>query len=551
MSADATIPSLLGRVARAGAWAALVYWGAYALVTPVTTIDSQMYNLTRVELAARGGLFDNGYFTSVFHVIFPWTFDALHLPFLQLGWGYALPSYLCLAGTCLVAYTLVRARFGADAAWVAVASLLSLTCLVYQGTSTKNDIPVLFAGAVWLYARWRWRQEARDHHLVWMVLAIGFMAGAKTTGVLYGLMLSLWTIGELRGRRRLSLQVVGGLAITFLLFGSVETYVESVRLYGHPLGPPPLLHRMGNHDGIRGGLANLTRHVTASVYVGPTDFRDGQTGVNRLAGAARTLLAWTGLTDAGTDPRFPDSNLFFSQSGLEELSGFGPMGTLAMAVMLGACLCWRPRAVWWRLAMAALLGVILVSLTVAYTSWTNRYLIGAYALGTLALVCLLWETEFRGSRILRWGCALLALAAMAAAPLLSFNRRPADLLAALRDRDRFETATVPVVGRVRERLRDLHARSPQGRVYLVVTDESVVLPLVEDRALGVVMVTKPVFNRLAAARRLDPGDLVVLESPSNLAMLLLVEAVTAPNVFSLNQTSSRFIYQVVASPARR
>lgn len=547
MTADAPPLSVLGRIARFFAWGALAYWGVYALVAPVTTIDAQMYNLARLELAARGGLFGNGYFTSVFHVIFPWSFDAVHLPFLRLGWGYSLPSFCCLAGTCFVVFKLVRARFGAEAAWVAVVSLLSLPCLVYQGSSTKNDIPLLFCGAVWSYARWRWRREARGVHLVWMVLAIGFMAGAKTTGLLYGFILALWTLWELRGSRRFARRVGGGLVGAVLLFGSVETYVESARIYGHPFGPPALLHRLGNHDGVRGGAANLIRHLGGGIYAGPTSFRDGQVAATAVSGAARKLLGWLRLTDAGTDPRFRDRTLFFTQSGLEELSGFGPVGMLAVATMLGAGVRWRPRERWWQLAGAAFLGLCVVSLTVAYNQWTNRYLISWYALGTVAVVCALWERESPWARTMRRGFLAVVGAGVIAAPLLSFNRGPAALRAAVWDRERFETGAFPLVGKIRERLRRLRAGTPAARVYFVVSDESVVLPILEDESLDALLVTPAQFRRMAEQGFLADGDLVTQESVTAWPFLARVEEVSAPNVYSDHGTVSRWIYRVVKS----
>lgn len=87
MTTEAPALSWTGRVARAVSLLMFAYWGLYALLAPVTNIDSQMYNLARLELALRGGLFANPYFTSVFHVMHPWGFDAVHLPFMALGWG--------------------------------------------------------------------------------------------------------------------------------------------------------------------------------------------------------------------------------------------------------------------------------------------------------------------------------------------------------------------------------------------------------------------------------------------------------------------------------
>lgn len=536
--------SPLGRVARILFWGGFAYWAVYALVAPVTTIDSQMYNLARLELAARGGLFDSDYFTSVFHVITPWSYDAAHFPFMRLGWGCALPGFLCLTGTLFVVFSMLRSRFGPDAAWVGAASLLALPCLVYQGASTKNDIPILFCGAVWAYARWRWRREGRGTHLVWMVFAIGFMAGAKTTGVVYGFILALATFWELRQRRDLVLRVAGGLVAVGILVGSVETYVESTRIYRHPLGPPALQQRLSNRDGLRGGAANLIRHFGGGIYFGPTDFSEGQATAWAVSGAARRALAALGLADAGTEPRFRDQRLFFAQTGMEELSGFGPLGTLALLVVVVAIFYWRPRSQWWRLAMCSLLGFGLVSVTLAYHSWMNRYLISWYALATLALVCALWENEGPKVRLAR--AAVLAFVAFGviAAPLQSFNRGPSALVAALTDRERLETSAFPIEGRMRERLRALRSQTPASRIFMVVHDESVILPILEDKKLAATFVAPATLLRLAQAGRLAAGDLVVLESGSPPPFLAEIEEVSAPNVFSRNGIVTQRIYRV-------
>ena len=549
MIAGAAPLSPLGRFARAVFWGGFGYWAIYALVAPVTTIDSQMYNLARLELAARGGLFNSDYFTSVFHVIFPWSYDAVHFPFMRLGWGCALPGFFCLTGTLFVVFRLMRERFGAEAAWVAAASLLALPCLVYQGSSTKNDIPILFCGATWLYARWRWHRENRGTHLVWMILAIGFMTGAKTTGILYGLVLALITLWEIRGSRLLLRRAIGGLLLVVVLFGSVETYVESARIYGHPLGPPALQRRLSNRDGVRGGAANLVRHLAGGIYFGPTDFSEGQATAWAVANTVRKFLGATGLEDAGIEPRYPDRTLFFSQSGMEELSGFGPVGMLGCLTMLTAVFYWRPRSRWWQLAITALVGIGIVSMTLAYHRWMNRYLISWYALATIGVVCALWESDGAWSRRARWIFGFVVAAWVIAAPLLSFNRGPAALVAAIRDRERLETSADPVVGRMRERLRVWRAQVPAAGIYLVANDESVILPLLTDKQIAVNVVTPAVLRQLVATGRLARGDLVVAEGSAPAPGLTEVEAVSAPNVFSASDTVTQHIYRVPDAPS--
>jgi hypothetical protein len=138
-----------------------------------------------------------------------------------------------------------------------------------------------------------------------------------------------------------------------------------------------------------------------------------------------------------------------------------------------------------------------------------------------------------------------------AAPLLSLNRGPAALVASLTDRERVETSAYPLVGKIRERLRALHAQAPESRVYFVVSDESVVLPILEDKKLDALLVTPTQFRRMAAAGDVVRGDLVIQESEEDLPFLAKVEEVLAPNVYAEGQTVTRWIYRVAESPAAK
>lgn len=535
--------SALGTVAKIVSCAMLAYWGLYAAVTPVTNVDSQIYNIARIELAARGGFFNNGMF-GAYHVMFPWTFDALHLPFVVVGWGYALPSFLCLIGTCFIAFTLIKSKYGSDAAWVAILGLLGLTCLVYQGTSTKNDIPIIFCGATWIYARWRWKREVKNRHLVWMVLAIGFMAGSKTTGALYGIILACWNLWELRSNKKFAIIVMAGFAGSFVFLGSVETYIESARRFGHPLGPPTALEELKNVDGVGGGVANLTRHITGSIYVGPVNSADSHGIADVLTQVETKLLTSIGLVHAGIHPKYRDKPHILFQSGFEELSGFGPVGTIAMGMMLAACLFWRPKALWWKLAATGFVGILLVSITVSYTDWMKRYLIGWYALGTIAAVCALWETQSRRRQLYQWGFGLIALASAVAAPALSFNRGPLAIIAAVTNRDQFETCNYPLIGKVRERLRVLRSKNPNSHIYYIVCDSSLILPIIEDPVLDAILVTPTQSLALAARGLVVPGDLIIVDALISPQSIPPIEEVSAPNIFENNRIITQAIYQI-------
>jgi hypothetical protein len=68
----------------------MLYWAACAVLLPVTTWDSQVYNLGRLLIAEKAGFWSNPHWISERQVIFPWAFDAVHYPFVKLGFGEAV-----------------------------------------------------------------------------------------------------------------------------------------------------------------------------------------------------------------------------------------------------------------------------------------------------------------------------------------------------------------------------------------------------------------------------------------------------------------------------
>ena len=96
--------------------AALLYWAACAVLLPVTTWDSQVYNLGRLLIAEKAGFWSNPHWFSERQVIFPWAFDAVHYPFVKLGFGEAIPSFLCFIGLLIVVYKILRDRYSSQLA---------------------------------------------------------------------------------------------------------------------------------------------------------------------------------------------------------------------------------------------------------------------------------------------------------------------------------------------------------------------------------------------------------------------------------------------------
>ena len=226
------------RVVPAAVVVLLTYWTVYSVVTPVTVWDSHTYNLARLLLARSDGLFGNELWNTPRQVAFPWSFDAVHYPFLAWfrGWGVALPSYLCFVGILATVHQSVTEWRGPRTAWWCSLTLFALPTLMFQASSTKNDLAVVFGIACWFHA-WRWWRESGARAAPWwMAAALGFAAGAKSSGVLLAVLLGVFTLWQLRASRVRLAEHAVALALAALLLGSVETYVNNRIVYGYWLG---------------------------------------------------------------------------------------------------------------------------------------------------------------------------------------------------------------------------------------------------------------------------------------------------------------------------
>jgi hypothetical protein len=159
--------------------ASLTYWLLFAVFLPVIALGAINYNLARLGYAETGGFFGNRTWSDARQIVHPWAFDAIHLPFLKLGMGFGLPSFVCMIGCLFVAWRIISVEYDRSTAWCCLAALLALPPIVFQGTVTKNDFGVAFGVTCWFYAYWLHRRENLPKYAVFMAVGLGFAAGAK------------------------------------------------------------------------------------------------------------------------------------------------------------------------------------------------------------------------------------------------------------------------------------------------------------------------------------------------------------------------------------
>jgi hypothetical protein len=510
--------------------ALIVYWGLFALLAPVTNWDSQVYNLGRLPIASLGGLFGNPFWTTPRQLMFPWTFDAIHLPLLSLGFGYGLPSYLCLLGVLEVAWSYLAGNHGRDAGWMGVLGLLALPTLVFQAVITKNDIPVLFGVAVWFHAMRLWRKDGRTFHLAFSALAIGFACGSKTTGIVPGCLcfgVSCWELCPFRSKLRafLSATLVSG-----ILFGSVETYAASYQRYGHPMGPEDIVRDNANHDGARGAVANAIRYAFGNIDLGVEEWQAPDRLTPLLETTCRRWLSILSLTNAGCRSDFSDKRLEFLKNNGDSGSGYGLAGFAGLLVLFLAAFWWRTGDDWWR--MCAFGGTVATGIccTVAWMEWNDRFLMVPFAIFTLALVSLVYRC-LAGNKWAIGTLVLLFAYSAVAGPLLSFNKRPGDLVSCLMDRRRQEFKERPFMFSVFEAERTWCATHPRDRLYLLAGVDSWVLPFLTPPnrfVLPVGIDTTPAELKAILGRGPPAGLLVLDRTDFNPSGLPLTEIQSFP-----------------------
>jgi hypothetical protein len=403
----------------------LAYWGGYALIAPVTSVDSQVYHLARLSVAERVGFWQTAAWNSVRQVISPWTFDAIHYPFLKIGWGFALPSFLAFLGLLIIIFELVAPRLGSKVALWSILTLLAMPTLMLQATTTKNEVVIAFGAGCWLYSLARFQRNQNTFFLFTGALSLVFTIGCKTSAVPICAILPIVTGWFLRNQFRAALRFALFFVILLPVFGSIETYVLSWRVYGDPLGPAGFIKPHTNRDGLRGATANFIRYYMSTVSSGidGVDCRSGLPGF--LEDKCRLLLGNVGLGNAGYRVDFSDANMPFLKDGSDSGSDYGLVGFLALVV--SSVVIWKPsfRKLYWMLDAAGFTLLTFTCLTIAWMPWNLRYLSLSFILFGLSLAMLIFEPPNDRS----WKQVTLGLIIIWSAislPLHCGQRRPLD-----------------------------------------------------------------------------------------------------------------------------
>jgi hypothetical protein len=455
----------------------LIYWGASALLLPVTTADCQVYNLARLRVAERAGFWQAEAWNSIREVTFPWTFDAVHYPFLRAGWGCGIPSFVALLGLLVIIFQLVTPRFGEQTALWSILALLSMPSLMLQATTTKNDLVVVFAFGCWVYALIRFRQTRKNFFLFAAALSLAFIAGSKNIALGICAVAAIATGWLLRREVRSLILFALFLGPLLVLFGSIETYVLSWNVYHDPIGPKKFVTDQLNQDGFRGGMANFFRYYMANISTG-VDGIDCHSGFpDFLQKECRVLLSSLGLLDAGCRRDFKDANLPFLKDGFDSGSDFGVVGCLALFV--SSCVFCLPKwkNVPWALSALGFVAMLPVCGMIAWAPWNVRYFCLSFTLFGLVLTLLV----FGGTHQRRWlqlSLGVIIVWSAISLPLHCAQRRPFDFWRDLFAREDVNLGQRPEIIPVYNDVLNLRTNKTD-RWFLVASENSWTLPFLD------------------------------------------------------------------------
>jgi hypothetical protein len=411
-----------------------VYWGLLALVLPVTNLDSQIYNLGRLTVAENAGFWQTNAWNSANQIVFPWTFDAVHYPFLKIGWGMAVPSFLCFLGLVVMVFYLVSRRWGTNVGLWSVLTLLAMPTIMLQATTTKNDLVVAFGVGCWLYSLIRFQRSKSKFFIFTAALSLAFTAGSKTHAVAMCGILTVLTAWIWRKEVRTLLMFVGFFVPCLLLFGSIETYMLSSWIYHYPMGPPRGVYDQMNRDGLQGGVANFIRYYLGNVSLGIDGYANQSGLPGFLESKCRKILHDLHLYNVGYCSLWNDHTFHFDKGGTDSTSDFGLIGFAAL--LTGSVYIWRPtlrNPVWIAVASGfAALG--LISFTIGWMPWNGRFLCLSFALFGVAMAIIIFG-ELRRTFWLRQVFGILIIWSAFTVPFLCLDRKPVDIARALYARE--------------------------------------------------------------------------------------------------------------------
>ena len=497
-----------------------IYWFIFSLVTPVTLWDSNAYNISRLELMLKEGLFRNSLFNDVRQEYVTWTFDAVHLPFRVLKFGESLPSFACLTGILLITFKLVSNYYSKTCAILSCAALLSMPCLMYQASSTKPDIAVIFCIFTWFYALMLYRKSGFDRYIYLMALSLGFSSGSKATGLLLVPFAGIYTLYLLRSQKIVIYKILLSSIVCFILWGSVEIYANNLIHFGHLMQPSGNPSDSRNFDGFSGALANFIRYIFSNTSTGLESYFTSFYQITQIwESLCRQILHYLHITDKGIQVawtlKLDDNSMHFLKTGSETCSDYGPVGSLAIWVSIVYILKNRLTIdVKYILILVTFLALFLFSYVIGWGLWANRYLLFIFVPLTILVSIIIQDAK---SKIISNYFRICVIISSVLTILCSFNKTPADMINCITNRESYRLKENVSITPIINQMHQVIQKDRFVNVAISAGDDAWILPFYDIENLRMVPLPLNKYkNGIPNKDRLDYVLFLQTEPPDNI-----------------------------------
>ncbi|MGJ8649242.1 MAG: hypothetical protein ACSHX4_02670 [Opitutaceae bacterium] len=409
----------------------LLYTLLQVLLLPIKNHDALAYHLPRVFLFIQENSFFIDAFNRYHEVIFPVGADILFYPFVALGTNhglaiFSLSSYIAIGAA---AYAISRQFASVKNAITAAVILTSLTALVLQAVTVKNDILMVATAAAALLLVIRFPRESSHRTLLLLLGLCLFGISIKTTFMAFMPGLGLLAILHFKLYQPSEcIRILTGLgkdyklclvcAIPFLIASQIWLFVWNANQYGTWSGPNEFTERHTQHDGMLGTLANGTRYALQVIQVGTiTDYIAPQ-----VLGQSRYSETLNHFYQQNLEPIFEDagaSRESFSISWVthEDWAWFGPFGAFILFLCIPYAIYRHPKTFF--LLLPAMGFYLIVSAKVSWMPWNGRFF-STFFIATIPALAITLESWNR--RYIRHAFCALSILFLVTVKCIDFSR---------------------------------------------------------------------------------------------------------------------------------
>ncbi|MFB2891511.1 hypothetical protein ACE1CI_01055 [Aerosakkonemataceae cyanobacterium BLCC-F50] len=365
---------------------AWVYLGLQAILLPPSNWDSMTYNLARVLLFQQEKTLLLTNVTNIWQSIYPLGSDILPHIFLRFytDYGIGIFSFLSYLSVVFGTYALSRRYTSTEVSLTATLVILSLPELVYQATSTKNDI-VACAMAVFCFLTVHRLLECLNiTDLVIFILGLFWGISVKTTwigfGVPFCILFSILLLQKYPFRDGKHLifsnwRILIPFGVPVLIFSQFWLFIHNIYVWGSWSGTREFNELTKQTDGLTGALANIVRYIFHSIDV----LEIGNAIARRLIGLSFTeflqkiydSFIYPVFGNAATNDTFGPFRLSWWSH--EDMAWFGPFGFLIVipAILYSTI---KGQKFLRASSLTLLTYVFILCYTLTWTPFHNRYL---------------------------------------------------------------------------------------------------------------------------------------------------------------------------------